>query len=109
MSQNMTVWLAFILGAVVTYLQRASFILFSGERSLPGPVQRALRYVAPAAFAAIVAPRVIDGAGMAELTSPDAKLLAALFGGVLMWKVRSLPVMLVVGMAGFWMLRWLGL
>ncbi len=109
MSDNLTVWLAFILGGIITFLQRASFILFSGDRSLPDPIQRALQYVAPAAFAAIVAPRVIGTGGMSELTSPDARLLAAIVGGVLMWKVPKLPVMLVVGMVTLWVLRWLGL
>ena len=70
MSDNLTVWLAFILGGIITFLQRASFILFSGDRSLPDPIQRALQYVAPAAFAAIVAPRVIGTGGFSELTSP---------------------------------------
>ena len=97
MSQNATVWLAFVLGGLLTYLQRASFILFLGRRSLPPPVQRALRYVAPAAFAAIVAPRVLTSASLTEFTAPDARLLAAFVGGVVMWKVKKLPVMLVVG------------
>lgn len=109
MSSTTTVWLAFVLGGLVTYLQRASFLLIGGDRTLPQPVQRALRYVAPAAFAAIVAPRVFDSGSLAEFTAPDARLLAAVAGGVLMWKVRNLPVLLVAGMTVFWLLRWLGL
>ena len=113
MSRDPTVWLAFVLGGLVTYLQRASFLLFantfSGGRSLPKPVDRALRYVAPAAFAAIAAPRVFDGRGLSEITAPDARLLAAVIGTVVMWKVRKLPVMLVIGMVAFWTLRRLGL
>jgi branched-subunit amino acid transport protein len=104
--------LAFVLGGLVTYLQRASFMLIfdalPGDRSLPAPIQRALRYVAPAAFAAIVAPRVVDGPGLGEFTAPDARLLAAVIGGVVMWKVKKLPVMLVVGLVAFWLLRALG-
>ena len=41
--------------------------------------------------------------------APDARLVAALIGGILMWKVPKLPVLLVVGMTTFWVLRWLGL
>ena len=109
MSSGATVWLAFILGGLVTYAQRASFLLVLGDRELPQPVQRALRYVAPAAFAAIVAPRVFDSVSLSEFTAPDARLLAAVVGGVLMWKVPKMPVLLVVGMTVFWLLRWLGL
>jgi len=46
---------------------------------------------------------------VSEFTAPDARLLAAVIGGVLMWKVRNLPVLLVVGMVVFWLLRWVGL
>ncbi len=109
MSTATTAWLAFILGGLVTFLQRASFLLFFSDRSLPQPVQRALRYVAPAAFAAIVAPRIFDSASPSELFMPDARLLAAVVGGLLMWKLPKMPVLLVVGMTVFWILRWLGL
>lgn len=109
MSSGATVWLAIVLGGLVTYTQRASFLLILGDRPLPAPIQRALRYVAPAAFAAIVAPRIFDSVSLTEFTTPDARLLAALVGGVLMWKVRNLPVLLVVGMVVFWLLRWAGL
>ncbi len=109
MSSGATVWIAFVLCGLVTYAQRASFLLILGDRSLPAPIQRALRYVAPAAFAAIVAPRIFDSVSLSEFTAPDARLLAALIGGVLMWKVRNMPVLLVVGMVVFWLLRWAGL
>lgn len=109
MSSGATVWLAFVFGGLVTYAQRASFLLILGDRALPAPIQRALRYVAPAAFAAIVAPRIFDSVSLREFTAPDARLLAAVAGGVLMWKVRNLPVLLVAGMAVFWLLRWAGL
>ncbi|MDH3300816.1 MAG: AzlD domain-containing protein [Acidimicrobiia bacterium] len=109
MSSATTVWLAFVLSGAVTYAQRASFLLILGDRSLPAPIQRALRYVAPAAFAAIVAPRIFDSVSPSELTAPDARLIAAVVGGVLMWKVRNLPVLLVGGMVVFWLLRWVGL
>jgi len=109
MSTETTVWLAFVLGGIVTYLQRASFFLIIGDRALPDPIRRALRYVAPAAFAAIVAPRVLDGFSLSEVTAPDARLLAVVFGGVLMWRIPRMPLLLVAGMAVFWLLRWVGL
>jgi len=109
MSDQLAVWLAFVLGGLVTFLQRGSFILFSGERTLPEPMQRALRYVAPAAFAAIVAPRILPGFDVGILTPPDAKLLAAVAGGIFMWKIPRLPLLLAFGMTVFWILRWIGL
>lgn len=101
------VWLTFAIGGVITFLQRGSFILFVGDRELPEPVRRALRYVAPAAFAAIVAPRVLGGEGLAGLASPGPQLLAAVVAGLFMWRFKNMAAMLVVGMATFWLLRWL--
>ncbi len=101
------VWLTFAIGGVITFLQRGSFILFMGDRELPEPLRRALRYVAPAAFAAIVAPRVLGDDGLPGLGTPDPRLLAAVVAGVFMWRFRNMAAMLVVGMAAFWLLRWI--
>lgn len=104
----MTAWLAFILGGLVTYLMRASFILFVGQRELPGFAIRALRYVGPAVFAAIVLPATVGDEGLARFTQPDARLLALAVGAVVMWKTRSMLVTLVVGMIALWVASWLG-
>jgi branched-subunit amino acid transport protein len=101
------VWLTFAIGGVITFLQRGSFILFVGDRELPEPVRRALRYVAPAAFAAIVAPRVLGDDGLSGLGNPDPRLLAAVIAGLFMWRFRNMAAMLVIGMAAFWLLRWI--
>ena len=52
----MTAWLAFLLGGMGTYLMRLSFIFFMGDRRMPAAVERALAYVGPAAFSAIMLP-----------------------------------------------------
>ncbi|NNE73410.1 MAG: AzlD domain-containing protein [Acidimicrobiales bacterium] len=105
----MTVWLAFVLGGLVTYLERASFVAFIGDRELPVVIARALRYVGPAAFAAIVLPATVGDKGMARFVAPDARLIALVIAGVFMYRVRNMPVMLVVGMVSLWLLQWAGL
>ncbi len=117
------VWLAFALAGLVTFAQRSLFFWLSesaSDRLLPPPVQRALRYVAPAAFAAISAPRVIAAGSSSSDTSfnllsilaetvVDARFVAALVASLVMWRTGKLPVMLVVGMVVFWVLRALGM
>ena len=63
----MSGWIAVILAGIGTYLMRASFFTFWADKDLPESVSRSLRYVAPAAFAGIVAPAVLgdDGWGAA--------------------------------------------
>ena len=105
----MRVWLAFFLGGVVTYAMRASFILAWGDRTLPPWAERALRYVGPAAFAAIFGPAVVGDAGLGRVVDPDARLLAALLAGVFLAKTKSMPTTLVIGMGSLWLLQWAGL
>jgi branched-subunit amino acid transport protein len=105
----MSVWLAFILGGVVTYLLRASFITFAGRRSLPAACERALKYVSPAVFAAITLPAVFGDSGFGRVVDPDARLFAAVVGGLIAWRTRSVPATLGGGMVALWLLLWVGL
>lgn len=105
----MTAWVAFVLGGVATYALRASFILLLADRALPEPVERALRYVGPAVFAAIVLPPTLGDAGIGRLVDPDARLLALVAGGLVMWRTRNLLATLAIGMIALWLLLAAGL
>jgi branched-subunit amino acid transport protein len=104
----MTAWLVFIVGGIGTYLTRASFFLLSGLE-LPGWCRRALKYVAPAVFAAIVVPPVLGDDGIGGLARPDARLLAALAAGLVAYRFRNIAWVLVVGMLSLWALQAVGL
>ena len=104
----MTAWLAFLLGGMGTYLMRLSFIGLMGGRTMPASVERALSYVGPSVFAAIVMPAVLGDDGVNRLWSPDPQLIAALIAGYVTWRTRNIPLMLVVGMATLWLLQWSG-
>lgn len=105
----MTVWLAFLFGGIGTYLMRASFIAFLGERPLPAAVERSLRYVAPAAFAAIALPATLGEKGLSRFAAPDARLIALAIAGLIVWKTRSVPATLTIGMISLWLLQSAGL
>ncbi len=104
----MTTWLAFILGGIGTYLMRFSFIGVMGDRTMPVPIERALNYVGPAVFAAIVFPAVLGNEGIARLWNPDPRLIAAIVAGYVTWRTRNIPVMLGIGMVTLWLLQWSG-
>lgn len=94
------------LGATVvvgigTYLMRSSFILALADRDIPPRVREALRFVAPSVMAALVVSLALGGsepAGWIEVT-------ALLLGGAVGWRTRSLPWVLIAGMAALWLLR----
>lgn len=95
-----------IILSVLTYLLRASFLVFLGDRELPPTMRRYLRYVAvaiiPGMIAGLVAfPASLDG--QTNIVWLGATLGACLAG--LKWK-SPLPTMLV-GALSFIMLEML--
>jgi branched-subunit amino acid transport protein len=100
-------WLIIIAAGIVTYSTRASFIVLGDRVSLPPIVQRSLRYVAPAAFAAIAVPLILGRDGLAGFDEDLPRILAATAAGAVVWKSRNIPLSLAVGMTTLWLLTWL--
>lgn len=105
----MRVWLILIACGLVTYLTRTSFIALGDRVSLPPQVQRALRYVAPAAFSAIMIPLVLGNNGFAGFSEDLPRIIASVVGGFVILKWRSIPYSLIAGMCSLWLLEWIGL
>lgn len=100
-----TLWLVFLLIALATTLPRAGFIVLGNRVSLPGTLQRALRYAPAAALAAIVVPDVLVVDGAIDALNP--KLAAAIAAvAALLWRNPWLPF--IAGMAVLLGLRALG-
>lgn len=105
---TLMVWLVIIVAGVITFGERSSFLLRSDMKPIPPEVRRGLRYAAPAVFAAIVVPPIL-AAGPVDTSDPWWPRLAAVaVGSALMWRYRSMPLTLVVGMSAFWVFRALG-
>jgi len=77
----MRVWLILIACGMVTYLTRTSFIALGDRVSMPPRVERALKYVAPAAFAAIMIPLVLGGDGFVNFSDDLRRILATVAAG----------------------------
>ena len=105
----MSAWIVIILAGVATFLTRASFLLLGDRFTLPPGIQRALRYVAPAAFAGITIPAIVGDDGVGGSIPPDARLIAATIGLLVVWKTRSLTACVAIGMASLWLLEAMGL
>lgn len=97
-------WVGLIATVVVgigTYLMRSSFILALADRDFPPVVREALRYVAPSVMAALVVSLALGGSASAGWV----EVAALLVGGLVGWRTRSLPWVLVAGMVTLWLLR----
>ncbi len=103
----MSIWLTIIAAGTVTYLTRASFIALGDRITLPEAGERALRYVAPAAFAAISVPLVFGEDGFAELGDDVPRIVAACIACAAVWRYRSIGLSLISGMGALWLLMWL--
>ncbi|MBI5792138.1 MAG: AzlD domain-containing protein [Rhodocyclales bacterium] len=97
MSQDATLWFAFVLIGLATTLPRASFIVLGNRVSLPPVVQRALRYAPAAALAAIVAPDVLVVAGNFAPLNPKLAGIIAAVAAAALWRNPWLPF--IAGMA----------
>lgn len=91
---------------VGTYLERLSFIGIIGDRKVADWAVLPLRFVAPAVFAALVAPAVLlrdDRLELSPAANPQA--LATLVALLVAWRTKSVAATLVSGMAALWLLQ----
>ena len=95
-----------VFAGLITYATRASFIAAGDRISLPGPVERALRYVGPASFAAIAAPATLGGDRFTGFGDDVPRLIAVTLAGLVVWKTRKIPASLVTGMGALWLILW---
>jgi len=101
----MTMWLVVIAAGIATFAMRFSFIGLFGKVGIPVPLERALRYVAPAVLAAITLPAIL--APDATFDPWNAFLPAALVGAVAAWRTKSIGAAIIVGLPALWLLQWL--
>src|SRR5262249_19885495 len=98
----MALAIAILCIGTMTYLMRLSFIGLSGRYRLPALVERALRYIPPAALTALIVPDLAGhvGAGAAG----DARLGAGLLAILIAWRTRNVFLTLSLGLAALWLL-----
>jgi len=90
---------------VMTYSMRAVVIVAMANRTIPPPVERALRSVGPAVMAALAVNLAAGGEGGPSLTWVEA--LALTVAGVAAWKSKNLLITLFAGMVTLWLATWL--
>jgi branched-subunit amino acid transport protein len=99
-----------ILGmGIITYAIRLSLFLLLGRFTLPGIVQRALRYVPAAVLSAIIVPELLMPGGTFDLSPGNERLLAGLAAILIAWRTGNMILTIIVGMALLWLLQALGL
>lgn len=101
----MTVWLAILGMAIVTYAARvAPLVALRGE--VAPWLRRWLEYVPVAVFTALLLPPLLlKTHGEAQTLALGPALPAGLIGAVVAWRTGNVLATIAAGLAAFWLLR----
>jgi branched-subunit amino acid transport protein len=102
-AQAVTEWIVIVGAGVVTFLARASFIVFADPHKFPHAFRVALAFVPASVLAAIVVPGLAMPQGAIDLTY--ARLVAGIVALAVAAKVRNPLPALVAGMLALWGLQ----
>jgi branched-subunit amino acid transport protein len=102
----MNTWLIIAGISIVTFLLRASFILFANPQKFPHAFRQALTFVPPAVLAAIVAPGLLMPDGVFDLSLHNPRWIAGLVALAVAARTRHQLAAVAVGLPLLWLLRW---
>jgi branched-subunit amino acid transport protein len=102
----MNIWLIMLLGGLLTYGIRLSFIFFVGKREVDPRLSQALRFVPPAVLTAIIFPELLLPGGQLDFSLGNTRLLAGAVAILVAWRTRNTVLTIVIGMLVLWILQW---
>jgi branched-subunit amino acid transport protein len=105
-ARTMSTWLAILGVSLVTFLLRASFIVFADPHRFPNAFRQALTFVAPTVLAAIVVPGLLLHGGVLDLTLDNPRWIAGALAIAVGARLRNAAVAIAVGMCALWLLQW---
>lgn len=94
----MNIWLVFLLGGLLTFGMRFSFIYLLGKFEVPDALRRMLRFVPPAVLSAIVFPELLVQSGQVNFSMTNTRLLAGLVAVLVAWKTNNTLITILAGM-----------
>jgi len=101
----MNIWLTLLMGGLITFGIRFSFIYLFGKFHIPETVRKAMHYVPPAVLSAIVFPELLLHNGTLNLSFDNDRLLAGLIAVLVAWFSKNTLVTILVGMLALLLLQ----
>lgn len=98
----MSDWVVIVGAGAVTFLTRASFIVFADPHRFPHAFRVALAFVPAAVLAAIVVPGLAMPHGTLELGPANPRLLAGLVAIAVAARYKGTLAAIAAGMATLW-------
>jgi branched-subunit amino acid transport protein len=103
----MSLWPIILSMALLTFYQRASFLLLPERMQLPPLLVRALRYVPAAVLTAIWAPELLLQNGVPTVALGNERLLAGLVAIAVAWRWRVTFGTILAGLAALHLFDWM--
>lgn len=103
----MNIWLVMLLGGLVTFGMRLSLIYTFGRFHIPETLRKALHYVPPSVFSAIIFPELFLQRGELSLAFDNHRLLAGLVAVLAAWFSRNTLLTILIGMVALFFLQFL--
>lgn len=101
----MNIWIVMLIGGLITFGMRFSFIFLFGRFHIPETARKALHYVPPAVLSAIVFPELFLHNGALDLSLTNYRLFAGLIAIVVAWFSKNTLITIVAGMIALFVLR----
>lgn len=102
----MDIWLVMLFGGLITFGMRFSLIYLFGRFEVPDTMRRALHYIPPAVFSAIVFPELFLRGGSLYLTFDNHRLLAGLIAVLVAWITKNTLITIIAGVIALFVLQW---
>lgn len=102
-------WAIIVIVSIGNFVLRALFVEAYGRIKFPPLIERGLNYVPAAVLSAIIAPAVLMPDQQWVAVTNNAQLWAAIVAALVAWYFKSIFRTLIIGIAVYWLLLWLGL
>jgi len=94
----MNIWLIMLLGGLLTFGMRLSFIYLFRRLEFPDAIRRALRFVPPAVLSAIIFPELLMPSGHLDFGLGNHRWLAGLAAVLVAWSTKNTLLTILAGM-----------
>ena len=101
----MNIWMVMLLGGLITFLIRFSFIYLFGRFEIPETIRKALHYVPPAVLSAIIFPELFLRDGTLNVSLENTRLLAGLVAILVAWFTKNTLITIIAGMVALFLLK----
>jgi branched-subunit amino acid transport protein len=101
----MNIWFVMLLGGLLTFGMRLSFIYLFGRFEVPEMMRRALRFVPPSVLSAIILPQLFMPSGYLDLSLGNHRLLAGVVAVLVAWWSKNTLLTILAGMAALLLLQ----